>query len=437
MRIRLYDGMAGNGITGAGRRLDLREDQGVRRVRVRRVALDLLRAAGLRVVLAQAALPGGVLRGAAQRAADGLLLAAVADPRREAARHRDPQAVAGRLARRSPRWSRATARRSAPASTRRSRPSGSGCRRCARSATELAEAIVADRDARRAVHLDGRPRPAGRAVRRPGRGAGDRRARSTVSAARAATRCGARARRPPPGRASSTSPPSTRPRPPTLPAMTEPEQLIADMWATVDDPRHLPHRADPPPARRARHRHRPRAARARRTAPGCTIGGVVTHRQRPATARGVTFLNLEDETGMVNVIVEEIGVAAAPAGRARVGRPAHPRHARAHPRRRDQRAGRAHRAPAPRPAHPIPRLPVTASPLRAVRVSRHGDRGRRSRRRRAGAVRRRRAVRCPTSAPAGCPTSSSCTSRPSASSTTSRPARARPTNWTINVYRGC
>jgi error-prone DNA polymerase len=28
----------------------------------------------------------------------------------------------------------------------------------------------------------------------------------------------------------------------------------------------------------------------------------VTHRQRPATASGVTFLNLEDETGMVNAI---------------------------------------------------------------------------------------------------------------------------------------
>ncbi len=28
---------------------------------------------------------------------------------------------------------------------------------------------------------------------------------------------------------------------------------------------------------------------------------MVTHRQRPATAGGVTFLNLEDETGMVNV----------------------------------------------------------------------------------------------------------------------------------------
>jgi error-prone DNA polymerase len=33
------------------------------------------------------------------------------------------------------------------------------------------------------------------------------------------------------------------------------------------------------------------------------VGGVVTHRQRPATAGGVTFLNLEDETGLVNVVV--------------------------------------------------------------------------------------------------------------------------------------
>jgi error-prone DNA polymerase len=33
------------------------------------------------------------------------------------------------------------------------------------------------------------------------------------------------------------------------------------------------------------------------------VGGVVTHRQRPATAGGVTFINLEDETGMINVIV--------------------------------------------------------------------------------------------------------------------------------------
>ena len=32
------------------------------------------------------------------------------------------------------------------------------------------------------------------------------------------------------------------------------------------------------------------------------VGGVVTHRQRPATASGITFLNLEDETGLTNVI---------------------------------------------------------------------------------------------------------------------------------------
>jgi error-prone DNA polymerase len=33
-----------------------------------------------------------------------------------------------------------------------------------------------------------------------------------------------------------------------------------------------------------------------------TVGGVVTHRQQPESARGAVFLNLEDETGMVNVV---------------------------------------------------------------------------------------------------------------------------------------
>ena len=37
------------------------------------------------------------------------------------------------------------------------------------------------------------------------------------------------------------------------------------------------------------------------------VGGIVTHRQRPATASGTTFLSLEDETGIVNVICS-IGV---------------------------------------------------------------------------------------------------------------------------------
>jgi error-prone DNA polymerase len=92
--------------------------------------------------------------------------------------------------------------------------------------------------------------------------------------------------------------------PPQLPAMTEPEQLIADMWATSMTPDIYPTALI-----------RPRlAALGIVTARDLhsiddhtrvTIGGVVTHRQRPATARGVTFLNIEDETGMVNVIVEE------------------------------------------------------------------------------------------------------------------------------------
>jgi error-prone DNA polymerase len=33
-----------------------------------------------------------------------------------------------------------------------------------------------------------------------------------------------------------------------------------------------------------------------------TVGGIVTHRQRPATAQGTTFINLEDETGLINVV---------------------------------------------------------------------------------------------------------------------------------------
>lgn len=33
------------------------------------------------------------------------------------------------------------------------------------------------------------------------------------------------------------------------------------------------------------------------------VAGVVTHRQRPETANGVRFMNLEDETGLVNVVI--------------------------------------------------------------------------------------------------------------------------------------
>ena len=33
------------------------------------------------------------------------------------------------------------------------------------------------------------------------------------------------------------------------------------------------------------------------------MAGVVTHRQRPQTASDVTFMGLEDETGLMNVLV--------------------------------------------------------------------------------------------------------------------------------------
>ena len=36
------------------------------------------------------------------------------------------------------------------------------------------------------------------------------------------------------------------------------------------------------------------------------VGGIVTHRQRPATARGIIFINMEDETGMVNIVCDPV-----------------------------------------------------------------------------------------------------------------------------------
>jgi error-prone DNA polymerase len=44
------------------------------------------------------------------------------------------------------------------------------------------------------------------------------------------------------------------------------------------------------------------ALRSRPDGDAVEVAGVVTHRQQPETAKGVVFLNLEDETGLVNVI---------------------------------------------------------------------------------------------------------------------------------------
>ncbi|HVW80284.1 MAG TPA: error-prone DNA polymerase [Mycobacteriales bacterium] len=88
---------------------------------------------------------------------------------------------------------------------------------------------------------------------------------------------------------------------PSLPAMTAPEQMYADLWATGVTPREYPtvfvrDRLDAMGAVTAK------GLRAIEDHTRVLVGGVVTHRQRPATARGVTFVNLEDETGMINVI---------------------------------------------------------------------------------------------------------------------------------------
>jgi error-prone DNA polymerase len=42
--------------------------------------------------------------------------------------------------------------------------------------------------------------------------------------------------------------------------------------------------------------------RSRPTGDRITVGGVVTHRQQPESAHGAVFINLEDETGMVNIV---------------------------------------------------------------------------------------------------------------------------------------
>jgi error-prone DNA polymerase len=89
---------------------------------------------------------------------------------------------------------------------------------------------------------------------------------------------------------------------PQLPGMTDHEVAMADLWATGVAP----------------DGHPTRFVRDHLTSLGVvtavelatvdhgakvTVGGVVTHRQRPATASGTTFVNLEDETGLVNIVV--------------------------------------------------------------------------------------------------------------------------------------
>jgi error-prone DNA polymerase len=88
---------------------------------------------------------------------------------------------------------------------------------------------------------------------------------------------------------------------PPLPALADPEVAAADLWATGVSP-------DGHPTRYLRADLDGLGVVAasdlagRRDGERVLVAGVVTHRQRPATAGGTTFLNLEDETGLVNVV---------------------------------------------------------------------------------------------------------------------------------------
>ncbi|GEL16195.1 hypothetical protein PA7_00320 [Pseudonocardia asaccharolytica DSM 44247 = NBRC 16224] len=120
---------------------------------------------------------------------------------------------------------------------------------------------------------------------------------------------------------------------PPLPGMTDVETTVADVWATGISPdshpiQHLRDRLDALGAVRIDRLdevgRRAMAGTARRAGhrsdrrvdsldpydpdvrpPRVLVGGLVTHRQRPATAGGVTFLNLEDESGMLNITCSE------------------------------------------------------------------------------------------------------------------------------------
>lgn len=88
---------------------------------------------------------------------------------------------------------------------------------------------------------------------------------------------------------------------PTLPGMSPVELAVADVWATgvsVDSypTQYVREGLDAAGVLRVADAFTHEAGRR------VAVAGVVTHRQRPGTAQGVTFLSVEDETGLLNII---------------------------------------------------------------------------------------------------------------------------------------
>ena len=90
--------------------------------------------------------------------------------------------------------------------------------------------------------------------------------------------------------------------PPALPAMVPEEEMQADLWSTSMSVKHpvsfLRDRLEATGCLTAS-----QALALRKNGVRARVGGIITHRQRPGTAKGVRFLNLEDETGLLNVVV--------------------------------------------------------------------------------------------------------------------------------------
>jgi len=88
---------------------------------------------------------------------------------------------------------------------------------------------------------------------------------------------------------------------PMLPGMDEVETAVADVWATGVSPDSFPTQFLRPELT-AQGIYSIAGLAACETGSRVEVAGVVTHRQRPGTAGGVTFLSLEDETGLLNVV---------------------------------------------------------------------------------------------------------------------------------------
>ncbi|SFS17427.1 error-prone DNA polymerase [Microbacterium sp. cf046] len=90
-------------------------------------------------------------------------------------------------------------------------------------------------------------------------------------------------------------------QPPLFTDPTSYERLASDLWATgiSTDDHPLTHYRSGLDARGVLTSRELRAHESERRV---EVAGLVTHRQRPATASGITFINLEDEHGLVNVI---------------------------------------------------------------------------------------------------------------------------------------